>query len=114
MKVLIQVGLVLSICLFVSCARNESAGEIGDPAGIWVGDFGPAFYDRNTISLELHWDGKDLTGMIRPGVQGGRMYRNFEGFPIENGSFDPPATNPRRTRSRLMCKRSHSLGTRRK
>ena len=27
--------------------------------------------------------------MIHPGVPGGRMYRNFQGFPIENASFDP-------------------------
>jgi len=53
-----------------------------------VGDFGPAFYDRNTISLELHWDGTNLTRLVKPGVPGGRMYRNFEGFPIENASFD--------------------------
>ena len=57
--------------------------------GTWVGDFGPAFYDRNTISLELKWDGKTLTGTIKPGVPGARMYRNFEGFPIEKASFDP-------------------------
>ena len=62
---------------------------IGDLSGTWVGDFGPAFYDRNTISLELKWDGTNLTGIVKPGVPGGRMYRNFKGFPIENGSFDP-------------------------
>src|SRR5262245_52491882 len=73
----------------VSCAASGDSQRDGDPNGIWVGDFGPAFYDRNTISLELHWDGKDLTGMIQPGVQGGRMYRNFPEFPIENSSFDP-------------------------
>jgi hypothetical protein len=54
-----------------------------------VGDFGPAFYDRNTITLELHWDGKSLTGMVRPGIPGGRMYRNFDSFPIDKASFDP-------------------------
>jgi len=87
MKLLLQVALFVSLFLLASCTNDSKQG--GDPSGIWVGDFGPAFYDRNTISLELHWDGKELTGMIRPGVQGGRMYRNFEGFPIENASFDP-------------------------
>jgi hypothetical protein len=81
--------LVLSLALLVSCAGSNNAKTGGDPTGTWVGDFGPAFYDRNTISLELHWDGKELTGMIRPGVQGGRMYRNFDGFEIEHGAFDP-------------------------
>ena len=26
--------------------------------------------------------------MVHPGVPGGRMYRNFDSFPIVNGSFD--------------------------
>jgi hypothetical protein len=83
------VQLAISFCLLASCAASDNSKAGGDPTGTWVGDFGPAFYDRNTISLELHWDGKELTGMIRPGVQGGRMYRNFAGFPIEHASFDP-------------------------
>jgi len=81
--------LVLPFCLLASCGASDSSKAGGDPNGTWIGDFGPAFYDRNTISLELHWDGKELTGMIRPGVQGKSMYRNFEGFPIEHGTFDP-------------------------
>lgn len=86
--------LLLSVCLVVSCSRTQGSEEDlqegTDPlTGTWVGDFGPAFYDRNTITLELNWDGKSLTGMIRPGEPNGRMYRSFEGFPIDNGSFDP-------------------------
>ena len=85
------VCLLLGLCLVASCApASQGSQEGGDPlTGTWVGDFGPAFYDRNTISLELNWDGKKLTGMVRPGTPGGRMYRNFTGFPIENASFDP-------------------------
>jgi hypothetical protein len=89
MNALRKVGLLLSLCFLASCSASESPEETDPVSGTWVGDFGPAFYDRNTISLELHWDGKELTGHIRPGVQGGRMYRNFESFPIENASFDP-------------------------
>ena len=82
--------LLLSLCLAVSCAPAQGSHEGGDPlTGTWVGDFGPAFYDRNTITLELNWDGKSLTGMVRPGIPGARMYRNFESFPIGNASFDP-------------------------
>lgn len=90
MKVPLQAFVLTCFCLLASCASSQISRQGGDPlTGTWVGDFGPAFYDRNTISLELHWDGKELTGMIRPGVQGARMYRNFAGFPIENTSFDP-------------------------
>src|SRR5438876_12416691 len=89
MRAFRPICLVLLFCILVSCARAQSAQQGGDPlTGTWIGDFGPAFYDRNTITLELNWDGKNLTGMVRPGVPGGRMYRSFEGFPIENASFD--------------------------
>jgi hypothetical protein len=90
MKRLLEISLFLSICFAISCGRVQGSEERNDSlTGTWVGDFGPAFYDRNTISLELKWDGKKLTGTVKPGVPGGRMYRNFEGFPIENASFNP-------------------------
>lgn len=85
-------AFVLALCFtLASCSSSSgsSAKGGGDPTGMWVGDFGPAFYDRNTISLELKWDGKELTGSIKPGVQGRSMYREFKPFPIENASFDP-------------------------
>ncbi len=85
-----MVSLLVFICSTASCGGTQGAEDAtGSLTGTWVGDFGPAFYDRNTISLELKWDGKQLTGVVKPGVPGGRMYRNFEGFPIENASFDP-------------------------
>jgi len=94
MKALFQVLLLGACCVLASCGAFDASQSGGDPlTGTWVGDFGPAFYDRNTISLELHWDGKELTGMIRPGVQSGRMYRDFPGFPIENAVFDPNTGN---------------------
>ena len=90
MKRLHMVSLLLSFCLALSCSRAQGLEERSDPlTGTWVGDFGPAFYDRNTITLELKWDGKNLTGMVRPGIPGARMYRNFDSFPIQNASFDP-------------------------
>jgi hypothetical protein len=89
MKRPLQVGLLGIFWFLVSCAASRTTHRGGDVNGLWVGDFGPAFYDRNTISLELHWDGNELTGTVRPGVQGGRMYRNFAAFPIQNASFDP-------------------------
>src|SRR5215471_12040050 len=88
-KSTVNVASFAMVLFLVSCTNTGAVQQSGDPTGTWTGDFGPAFYDRNTISLELHWDGKEMTGMILPGVRGGRMYRDFEGFPIENASFDP-------------------------
>ena len=87
MKRLVAVGLLLFGGI-ISCAHPDVSPP-GDPSGTWIGDFGPGFYDRNTISLQLQWDGKNLTGLIQPGTPGARMYRNFVGFPIENATFDP-------------------------
>ena len=87
MKRLAVVALLL-LGAITSCAHPDDSA-ISDPTGTWIGDFGPAFYDRNTISLQLKWDGSNLTGIVQPGVPGARMYRNFAGFPIENASFDP-------------------------
>jgi hypothetical protein len=89
MKTLLLLCIVLSFAL-VGCqvaAQQQSAG--GDPlTGIWVGDFGNGYFDGNTITLDLKWDGKKLTGTVKPGDPGGRMYRNFTPFPIENAVFD--------------------------
>ncbi|HLH31139.1 MAG TPA: hypothetical protein VKY31_08045 [Terriglobia bacterium] len=82
--------VVLLLISLSGCSHAANSPATGDPlTGTWIGDFGPAFYDRNTISLELKWDGSNLTGSVKPGTPGARMYRNFSGFPIENASFDP-------------------------
>ena len=89
MKHLLAACLLIALCFSASCKSANSSPQSGDPVtGTWIGDFGPAFYDRNTISVELHWDGKELTGQIAPGVQGARMFRDFPSFSIENASFD--------------------------
>jgi hypothetical protein len=89
MKRLLAGSLAGLLSTAIACGRLQGAQEASDSiSGTWIGDFGPAFYDRNTISLELKWDGKKLTGTVKPGDPYGRMYRNFEGFPIENASFD--------------------------
>ena len=109
-------------CIIAGCSRSGESSSGRDPlTGTWVGDFGPAFYDRNTISLELKWDGNNLTGLVKPGDPSGRMYRNFPGFPIENASFDPKtgmvqfeATyQPKRRRYLIQGKVSHNsfIGT---
>src|SRR5207244_7475200 len=36
-----------------------------DPlTGTWTGDWGPNAADRNTVSVDLKWDGKALTGVV--------------------------------------------------
>ena len=88
MKKLLLLCIVLSFALLACQATARQQG--GDPlTGTWLGDFGDGLWDRNTISLELKWDGKKLAGTIMPGAPNGRMYRNFMPFPIEKALFDP-------------------------
>jgi len=42
--------------------------QFGHPLkGTWSGDWGPTKDNRTRILLELHWDGKAITGTINPG-----------------------------------------------
>ena len=80
----LPLALIFALLAIPAVAQKQT-----DPlSGTWVGDFGPAPYDRNPITLVLKWDGKSLTGSVSPGTPGTRMYRDFEAFPIEKPSFD--------------------------
>ena len=56
------------ICLLASLgiAIPVLAAQRGsDPlTGAWTGDWGPNAGDRNTVSVDLKWDGKALTGVV--------------------------------------------------
>ena len=40
----------------------------GDPlSGTWSGDWGPSAANRNDVTLELMWDGTNLSGTVNPG-----------------------------------------------
>jgi hypothetical protein len=55
-----------------------------DPlSGTWTGDWGPNAADRNQVSVELKWDGKALSGVVKS-VRPARGEVN-----LSNSSFDP-------------------------
>jgi hypothetical protein len=58
-------------CLMISFALTAPVGaqqKSADPlTGTWVGDWGPSASDRNTVTVDLKWDGKALTGTVNPG-----------------------------------------------
>jgi hypothetical protein len=88
MKRVILSSIIVSLALIACQATAQQSG--GDSlTGVWVGDFGPGYFDRNTITLDLMWDGKTLAGTIKPGNPSGRMYRSFTPFPIEKAQYDP-------------------------
>jgi hypothetical protein len=73
------------------------AGAQADPvSGTWSGDWGPNAQDRNQVSVELKWDGKAVTGVVRTA--------NRPEVALSNSTYDAAtrtvrmqalATNPR-------------------
>lgn len=52
-----------------------------DPlSGTWTGDWGPSEWDRNQVTVELKWDGKNLTGTVNPGPNA---------VELKKATFDP-------------------------
>jgi hypothetical protein len=49
-------------------AASPASAQFGHPLkGTWSGDWGTTKENRTRILLELHWDGKAITGQINPG-----------------------------------------------
>ncbi len=86
-KLLLSLTIVSLALIACQATAQQSGGE--SVTGVWVGDFGNGYFDRNTITLDLKWDGKTLTGSVKPGDPNGRMYRSFTPFPIEKAQYDP-------------------------
>jgi len=35
--------------------------------GVWYGDWGPNATQRNHLTIQMQWDGKNVTGIVNPG-----------------------------------------------
>jgi hypothetical protein len=63
----VAIGRVMSALIALLLAAPALA-QFGHPLkGTWSGDWGPTKDNRTRILLELHWDGKAITGTINPG-----------------------------------------------
>jgi len=50
--------------------------------GTWHGSWGPNAKERTTVTLVMDWDGKNVTGILNPGLRSS---------PLEKTSLDPAA-----------------------
>ena len=58
----------LCVPLIALLLAAPALAQFGHPLkGTWSGDWGPTKDNRTRILLELHWDGKAITGTINPG-----------------------------------------------
>jgi hypothetical protein len=56
-------GLLIALLM-----AAPALAQFGHPLkGTWSGDWGPTNDNRTRVLLELHWDGKAITGLINPG-----------------------------------------------
>jgi hypothetical protein len=59
--ILMTAFLVMGISVFAMHAADDPL------SGTWAGDWGPSEWDRNQVTVELKWDGNNLTGTVNPG-----------------------------------------------
>ncbi len=72
-------GLAVCLLLAATAFAQQSGGK--DPlSGTWVGDWGPSASDRNQVTVELKYDGKNLTGTVNPGENAVKL---------QNATYDP-------------------------
>jgi hypothetical protein len=71
---------ILGLVCFLMVA-TLAMSQMGDPlSGSWSGDWGPSPRDRNDVTLELKWDGHELSGTVNPGPNA---------IALTSASFDP-------------------------
>jgi hypothetical protein len=67
MKVRTLSVICLLTCLVIAAPTLAQRGPAqSDPlTGSWSGEWGPNAQDRNQVTVDLKWDGKVLTGVVR-------------------------------------------------
>ena len=66
--------LLLAACTSKPAASNDS------PDGTWSGDYGPNSDRRESITVDLQWEGANLRGVVKAGQRS---------LPIRKASFKP-------------------------
>jgi hypothetical protein len=52
------------MCLAIAIPTFALQGGSDPLTGTWTGDWGPSPGDRNTVNVDLKWDGKTLNGIV--------------------------------------------------
>ena len=81
--------LAMGISVFAINAADDPLG------GTWVGDWGPSEWDRNQVTVELKWDGKNLTGTVNPGPNAVELKKATFDAKISAIHFEADATDRR-------------------
>lgn len=71
------------IVAFLACLAVAGAAfaQYGHPlTGSWSGDWGTSKDTRHRVLIDLHWNGKEITGTINPGP---------DAVPLKTATLDP-------------------------
>jgi hypothetical protein len=63
----IMQSVLLAVFLTASFTAVSLLAADDPLSGTWSGDWGPTPTHRNQVTVELKWDGKELTGKVNPG-----------------------------------------------
>jgi hypothetical protein len=56
--------------LLASCSsKTASPATDAPPSGRWSGDYGPDAVRRESVAVDLRWEGNNLTGSVKVGVR---------------------------------------------
>ena len=44
-------------------------------AGTWHGTWGPNAKDRTSVTIAMFWDGKEITGVLNPGLDSSKLQK---------------------------------------
>ncbi len=63
-------ALPICIALLAACASKPAPAPAGEvPSGTWSGDYGPSGDTRESIRVDLEWQGSNLRGTVYAGVR---------------------------------------------
>src|SRR6187401_3549788 len=61
--------LVFIALLLASCTSKPVPAAEAPPSGRWSGDYGPDAARRESVALDLRWEGTNLNGSVKVGVR---------------------------------------------
>ena len=80
MRAIVRATLSTAFVLF---ALPWLFAQEGHPLrGTWHGNWGPDAKTRTDVTMVMDWDGKDVTGILNPGLRSA---------PLQKTNFDAPA-----------------------
>ena len=72
--------LLIASTLLSACASSEKPVSNEAPSGKWTGDYAVGPNRRETISVELRWEGSNLRGVVQSGSRS---------LPLTKATFKP-------------------------